>query len=243
MKGVELQSTRVQTGVWLDPRTKLFLTLIIMVVLIAAPSNGMLLIKISLAAIPFCLLLFGKKWNVATIYALVFSTALISEALIMPFLTGILGTVVLMFCGIIIRMMPGLIMGYYLVSTTTVSEFASSMERLHVPRTIIIPFSVMFRFFPTIREESKAINDAMRMRGIGLSNKNPADVLEYRLVPLMMSSVKIGDELSAASLTRGLDNPVKRTSLCKVGFGVADLFFMALATVCLILFILEKIQV
>lgn len=36
-------------------------------------------------------------------------------------------------------------------------------------------------------------------------------MLEYRLVPLMVSVVKIGDELSAAALTRGLGAPVKRT--------------------------------
>ena len=37
--------------------------------------------------------------------------------------------------------------------------------------------------------------------------KNPFLMLEYRLVPLMVSVVKIGDELSAAALTRGLGAP------------------------------------
>ena len=32
-------------------------------------------------------------------------------------------------------------------------------------------------------------------------------MVEYRLVPLMVSVVKIGDELSAAALTRGLGAP------------------------------------
>ena len=32
-------------------------------------------------------------------------------------------------------------------------------------------------------------------------------MLEYRLVPLMVSVVKIGDELSAAALTRGAWSP------------------------------------
>jgi energy-coupling factor transport system permease protein len=98
------------------------------------------------------------------------------------------------------------------------------MERMRVPRCIVIPFSVMFRFFPTIREESGAIGDAMKMRGIGPGGgvKNPVALLEYRLVPLLMSAVKTGEELSAAALTRGLGSPVKRTNICRIGFGAAD---------------------
>ena len=58
-------------------------------------------------------------------------------------------------------MLPGFIMGYYLVSTTTVSEFVAAMERMHVPEKIVIPVSVVFRFFPTVKEEYAAIRDAM----------------------------------------------------------------------------------
>ena len=57
-------------------------------------------------------------------------------------------------------------MGYYLVSTTTVSEFVAAMERMHIPQKIVIPVSVVFRFFPTVKEEYAAIRDAMKMRGI-----------------------------------------------------------------------------
>ena len=38
----------------------------------------------------------------------------------------------------------------------------------------------------------------------------------------MISVVKIGDELSAAALTRGLGAPVQRTDICKIGFHVQD---------------------
>ena len=41
--------------------------------------------------------------------------------------------------------------------------------------------------------------------------------------------MKIGQELSAASLTRGLGGPTKRTNICKIGFGFWDYFtFLAL---------------
>ena len=90
-----------------------------------------------------------------------------------------------------------------------------------------IPMSVIFRFFPTIGEENAAISDAMRMRGIRFGGKHPGRMLEYRLIPLMISVVKIGDELSAAALTRGLGAPVRRTDICRIGFHVQDVLMMA----------------
>lgn len=44
------------------------------------------------------------------------------------------------------------------------------------------------------------------MRGI-TTLRSPMKMLEYRVVPLMISIAKIGEELSAAALTRGLGAP------------------------------------
>ena len=84
----------------------------------------------------------------------------------------------------------------------------------------------MFRFFPTVMEEWRAIGDAMKMRGIRLRGGKAGSILEYRLVPMLMCSVKIGEELSAASLTRGLGGPVKRTNVCNIGIHVQDVFML-----------------
>lgn len=115
--------------------------------------------------------------------------------------------------------------GIFVVTTTTVSEFVAAMERLHLPQQITIPMSVMFRFFPTVAEEWSAIGDAMRMRGVRFGGGKASAILEYRIVPMMICSVKIGEELSQAALTRGLGGPVKRTNICKLGFHVQDVIF------------------
>ena len=103
--------------------------------------------------------------------------------------------------------MPGIAMASYMVGTTTVSEFMAAMERMHIPQKITIPMSVMFRFFPTVGEEYASIGDAMRMRGIRFGGGKPAKMLEYRMVPLMISCVKIGDELSAAARNSSRSQP------------------------------------
>ena len=107
----------------------------------------------------------------------------------------------------------------------------AAMERMHVPQKIVIPVSVVFRFFPTVKEEYAAIRDAMKMRGI-TTFRSPMKMLEYRVVPLMVSVAKIGEELSAAALTRGLGAPGKRTNICNIGFGPLDIFFFLMAIPC-----------
>ena len=90
------------------------------------------------------------------------------------------------------------------------------MLRMHLSEKIIIPLSVMFRFFPTVMDEAASIHAAMRMRDIRFGGRNAAKMLEYRMIPLMTCCVKIGEELSAAALTRGLGGKAKRTNICKI---------------------------
>lgn len=97
------------------------------------------------------------------------------------------------------------------------------------------------RFFPTVGEEASSISDAMRMRGISFGGNHPGKMLEYRLIPLMTCSVKIGDELSAAALTRGLGADVKRTNICKIGFRFVDYIVLLGCIITLAYLLLVKI--
>ena len=99
------------------------------------------------------------------------------------------------------------------------------MEKLHVSEKIIIPLTVIFRFLPMLKEEFQSIDDAMRMRGICFGGKKASKVLEYKMIPMLICSVRIGEELSAAAITRGLASGNKRTNICKIGFGILDYVF------------------
>ena len=110
------------------------------------------------------------------------------------------------------------------------------MERIHVPQIITIPLSVMFRFFPTISEENRAVSEAMRMRQISGKKRSLIKKMEYELVPVMMSTVRIADELSQASLTKGLGGSIKRTHICKVGLRIRDYVLLILLSMTLVLF-------
>lgn len=223
----------------LDPRSKV---LILLLMNIAVFTSNAWFIMALFASIPLSLLLIDRRYLLVFVCTIVYGISLLGYIILLDTGFTFISTIIAMITSLICRMGPGLLMGYYLLTSTTVSELIAAMEKMHFPKTIIIPISVMFRFFPTIKEESSAINEAMRMRKIqlGKSKGGPILILEYRFIPLLISSVKIGDELSCSALTRGLDSSVKRTNICQIGFKIIDLCYIIFVLVLLVLFIITK---
>jgi energy-coupling factor transport system ATP-binding protein len=88
------------------------------------------------------------------------------------------------------------------------SRFIVGLRKLHLPQQLIVAISVTIRYFPAIREESGYIHDAMKLRDIHGLKK-----IECLSVPLILSATSTAEELSAAAVTRGIENPVKKTSI------------------------------
>ena len=218
-----LLSKKTEQGLRLDPRTKLLLIFIISIFVMGGTGGeAMGLIRLVLCVVAAILLLTSKQGAKAVGYIAVFSVFYAVQIYVLPHLTGILNFLVLFTIGFFCRILPSVAIAAYAVKTTTVSELISGMERIHMPKEVTIPLTVMFRFFPTVFQESEAISDAMKMRGIKLGGKKPSKILEYKLIPMITCSVKIGEELSAAAITRGLGAPVKRTNICQLKFNFAD---------------------
>ena len=235
MRSGILQTTGQQRGMILDPRTKLLLLVTVSTFVLGGLGGEKFSFIIPvLCFMTLVLLLMAGKIRATGIYLGVYSVAWLASLLLLPHLSGFFYFVVLGSAGIFSRVMPGVAMGAYVVSTTTVSEFTAAMQRMHISEKIVIPFSVMFRFFPTVGEEFGSIDAAMRMRGIRFGGGRAGKMLEYRLVPLLTCSAKIGEELSAAALTRGLGGTVRRTNICRIGFKMQDSIFI---TLCLTAFV------
>lgn len=199
----------------LDPRTKFYMILIVSaVVMMSATTPFLWGVRITMTLIPIILLIIEKKYTSAFGFTFLYIAALVltfvflsedSNGFFKTFLTG--------YSGIVVQFMPCLITAWYVIRTTKIDEFMSAMQKMKVPDGIAISLAVVMRFFPTIKEEYASISDAMKMRGIALGGGNAAKMIEYRMIPLLFSCVNIGDELSAAAITRGLGGKVKRTSV------------------------------
>ena len=223
MSGVSFsETTEKRKGILLDPRTKLLLLLTITTLMFSTSNEGVMnIVKPCLSLVPFVLILSEHRFKTAGKYLLLYVVCFALERIALVYLSGLLSFIVMAVTSIMTRFAPGIMTGAWLISSTSVSEFIGAMERMHITEKIVI-------------------RDAMKMRGIRFGGRNPLLMVEYRLVPLMVSVVKIGDELSAAALTRGLGAPVRRTNVCQIGFHFQDVVAALFCILCFIVFLLQK---
>ena len=225
MRAYEAYHPPRRTGFYLDPRTKVLFMAFITTLMFFVYEN--IAIDVAVTSITLILLVINRQTRIALIYGGLFALAVVAKLTQgMYVLPAVLNMVSVLLVAMVIRLFPVFMLGYYIIESTKTDEFVTAMQRWRVPQAFLIPITVVFRFIPTLGEESSAIGDAMRMREIQFGTKkfwrNPGALLEYRVVPLMMSVAKIGDELSASALTRGLGGSDKRTSISEIGFGVCD---------------------
>ena len=116
--------------------------------------------------------------------------------------------------------------GSFFVKTSDVGSIISSMDKIKLTHTVSIPIAVMFRFFPSFREESRNIKLAMRVRGITF--KNPISYIEYVIVPLLVISSNIADDIAKAAETKCIENPIKKTRYISVKIKKVDFVYVFL---------------
>ena len=114
--------------------------------------------------------------------------------------------------------------GSFFMRTSDVGSILSSMDFLHIPQCVSIPIAVMFRFFPAFTEEKKAIERAMKIRGI--QTRNPIQNLLYVSIPLLIISSNIAEDIAKAAECKCIENPVKKTRYNTVRLQIVDAVFL-----------------
>ena len=215
----------------LDVRYKFFLLILISVVAFSAKD----IVYGSIVFIVVCTISFLLGQRKKTIKFTAVYILLLLFIVFSKYLPEALSSMILMVVLCIRMCMPIMLYGKTFLKTTSVSEMVTGLYAIKIPRSFIITFAVAMRFFPTAKEEISHVRDAMSLRGIGFSLRNlrlrPVLVFEGFLVPLLVRAPTIAEELSAASITRGLDNPVPRTSFMKLNITFKDTFLTFLFTV------------
>ena len=226
----------------LDPRTKLYMIFIVsVVVMMSATTPFLWTLRIAVTMVPIALLIVEKHYASALRFLVLYATALVLTFYYLTAQsTGFLTAFLVGYCSIVAQFMPAMITAWYVIRTTKIDEFISVMQKMHVPDGITISLAVVMRFFPTIKEEYASIRDAMKMRGVMFGGGSAVKMVEYRMIPLLFSCVNIGDELSAAAITRGLGGKVKRTSIEQLKMQVLDYIFIIAFSFAAVIFLVSK---
>lgn len=133
-------------------------------------------------------------------------------------------------------MMPVFVVSYDLILSPP-GQISAFLSKHKMHSNIILASLVVFRFFPTIKAEFKAIYQSMHNRGLLCLKQivvHPIDSFEYILVPLLMRIIQISDQLTISALSRGIEYPTVRTAYYNKITGIRDYIcmgFFALLTI------------
>lgn len=121
----------------------------------------------------------------------------------------------------------------------------AALQAMRFPKAVGIAATVVLRFFPTISGEYRAIRSSQRFRGIGVGVVHTLthlpSTVEYILIPLILRTTKVAEELSASMTVRGVRFSGETISYRPIHFSWKDgalcVFMMVIAGA---VFVLEK---
>ena len=224
----------------IDPRIKLFQMLAVGTCIFAINTPNIITLEVGCLALFLLYLgLYRQTLLFCLFYALVNAGLYFLQNQPTATLLGALSILLML----LRKMAPAIAIYMLFTKTMTVSELVAALERLRLPKALVLSLAIALRFVPTIQQESRILRDALRLRGRPVTIMNvlhhPIQMSEHVLVPFMMRGVKIADELSASAVTRGIECPCNRTSrrelcLCPVDWIYGAL--TAIGTIVLIVF-------
>lgn len=228
----------------LDPRTKLILLVIYIVMLFVADSwlsyGIMLLILVScihLSRIPLKAIVRGMK---PVVMILIFTgvlnlfftdggTVLVDFWIITITSEGLIRAIFMM--SRILMLISGTFLLTYTTSPISLTDGLESLmgplKKLHVPvHELSMMMCIALRFIPTLIEETDKIMCAQKARGADFESGNimqKAKALVPILVPLFISAFRRADELATAMECRCYQGDVGRTKMKLLRYSRGDL--------------------
>ncbi len=146
---------------------------------------------------------------------------------LLPFL-GVIATLV-------VRSWPVYVMVSALVVLLPMGQVMAALDGLGVRGTAMIVAIVVYRYVPTLLGEIRLIGSVARLRRTGPAWRvwltRPLAQAERLVVPVLMRSARIADELSAVAVCKGMDPDRRRTALIEPRLGAADALVVAATAV------------
>ena len=122
-----------------------------------------------------------------------------------------------------------------LVVLLPMGQVMAALDGLGVRGTAMIVAIVVYRYVPTLLGEIRLIGSVARLRRTGPAWRvwltRPLAQAERLVVPVLMRSARIADELSAVAVCKGMDPDRRRTTLIEPRLGAADALVVAATAV------------
>lgn len=210
----------------IDPRAGIFLLLISNFIAFKFSSIEVIGILVVFSS---CIMIYFRLTKSAFKFILFYFILFILLTYILPNSPKIAAMTFTIIVNYTLKVLPCLMIGTIMIKTVTMDEMIAALRKLHCPEQFIISLSITLRYFPALKEEIHYINDAMKLKNMNIIQK-----IGGIIIPLMISATNTVEELSKAAVTRGIDNPVKKTSIVDLKLKKID---YAISIISVLLFI------
>jgi len=245
----------------LDPRIKILLTILYIVLLFVAQNIfgfvlaiGLLLIVYPIAKIPFRMILRSLK----PVLPLILFTSVLNIFFVKGTTLWAWGFLSISLEGIQLAVFMSirilaLIAGSSLLTYTTspitltdaIERLLSPLKRLRFPvHELAMMMTIALRFIPTLLEETQKIMSAQKARGADMESGGlfqRAKALIPILIPLLISAIRRADELALAMECRCYHGDEGRTRMRQLRLGGRDLVASGVMLACLAAIILMNL--
>ena len=120
------------------------------------------------------------------------------------------------------------------ITKAPTGSLIAALNKMKIPRAATLSLTVLFRFMPSLSEEYRHIRESQKIRGIGGTVtsvlRHPLMTTECTLVPVLIRTSRIADELSASVQVRGMKLGSEYSSYRKSDIDVKDIILMILGT-------------
>ena len=174
---------------------------------------------------------FGKAMRCTAAYGLLYVLLLLMKN------TELFGNLPLMTVYIRRLMLP--IMAAAPIVKAPTGSLIAALNKMKIPRAATLSLTVLLRFMPTLAEEYRHIRESQKIRGIGSSAVSilchPFMTAECILVPVLIRTSKVADELSASVQVRGMKPGGAYSSYRKSEINAGDIVMMLFGTAAVIM--------
>ncbi|MGP1611814.1 MAG: energy-coupling factor transporter transmembrane component T [Catonella sp.] len=200
----------------INPSLVLFFNLLIptlFMFMAAYPLNYILMVFASLVLVIggklkrtlILIFIYGLLWGGNVLFSTVFSIGSLA-----------------IFCVLMMQFMPCVMMATILFRDYTTAELLSALERLPLPRNLVVAVIITLRYVPTFKREFGYIKESMRLRGIAFTWKKPIESFRYFIVPQLFRCTVLAEEVTSAGLVKGIDANIRRSSYYEQRFKKSD---------------------
>lgn len=190
---------------------------------------------IILECIVLLLELFFKEWKLLIRTSLTYIVILLVTYLLNLFSDFNVVAIFLLIFSLMIKIYPLYSLFRLWIYRIPLDEIMISLQRLKIPEYIVLTLVVTIRYMPTIFNEGKLIINNIRMQQTKESKKyyitHLGKFIEMIMVPLLIRSGRISDELADSALTKGYSFDQKLSSITEVKFDSIDIFLCVLIIV------------